>query len=243
MLEIKSLYKRFDTKKIIHNLDLTIDKAQRCTIIGPSGSGKSTILKLIVGILKPDKGQILIDGTDITTLNINDLNEVRRHVGLLFQSAALFDSMTVFENIAFPLVEQKNLMTPYRIKQKVRSVLEMVEMVGHEDKFPEELSGGQRKRIGLARVLVTDPSFILYDEPTTGMDPILSTNIENLINKLSQELNVTSIIVTHQLSTIFRTSDQIHYLSNGALLDSESPALIRESKNDIIRNFIKGGLS
>ena len=243
MLEIKSLYKRFGNKKIIHNLDLIVDKAKRCTIIGPSGSGKSTILKLIVGILKPDKGHILIDGTDITSLSIKELNEVRRDIGLLFQSAALFDSMTVFENISFPLVEKRDLMSPYKIRQKVKSVLDMVEMVGHEDKFPEELSGGQRKRIGLARVLVTDPSFILYDEPTTGMDPILSTNIENLINKLSNELSVTSIIVTHQLSTIFRTSDEIHYLCKGSLLDSETPTMIRESQHEIIRNFIKGGLS
>ncbi len=242
MLEIKSLFKQFDTKKIIHNLDLVIDKAERCTIIGPSGSGKSTILKLIVGLIKPNKGNIIIDGVDITTLTVQELNEVRRNIGLLFQSAALFDSMTVYDNIAFPLIEHKNLLSQHQIKKKIRSVLDMVEMVGHEQKFPEELSGGQRKRIGLARVLVTDPSFILYDEPTTGMDPILSTNIENLINKLSSELGVTSIIVTHQLSTIFRTSDQIYYLHQGRLLDSETPSMIETSKNDIIRQFIKGGL-
>ncbi|RAP32416.1 ABC transporter ATP-binding protein [Candidatus Marinamargulisbacteria bacterium SCGC AG-414-C22] len=244
MIELINVSKSFEDKQILEDVSLSVSESNRSTIIGPSGAGKSTILKLIVGLTKPDSGKILINGIDITTINIEKLNELRRSIGLLFQSGALFDSLTVEENILFPLIEQKKrMLLDSTMKRKCAEVLEMVDMLGHEYKYPTELSGGQKKRVGLARALISKPKILLYDEPTTGLDPVLSTNIEDLINKLSTELSVTSIIVTHQLSTIYRTSDYIYYLKNGILCSPETPNSISDSKDVTIRNFINGKAS
>lgn len=241
-VEFINVFKAFDGKQILTNLNLLIDSSERITIIGPSGSGKSTILKLLLGLIPVDSGQILVDDVDISRLSVKQLSLVRAKIGLLFQSAALFDSLTVLENVQFPLTENITRLTDIEVKHRVREALELVEMTGFENEFPASLSGGQRKRIGLARALVMRPEVLVYDEPTTGLDPVLSTNIENLINKMALELNITSITVTHQISTILRTSEKIYFLDNGGLCPAENPDTIFTSPNDKIRRFIKGNL-
>ena len=241
-VEFINVFKAFDGKQILRDLNLLIDSSERITIIGPSGSGKSTILKLLLGLIPVDSGQILVDDVDISSLSVNELSLVRAKIGLLFQSAALFDSLTVLENVQFPLTENSTRLNDSEVKHRVREALELVEMTGFENEFPASLSGGQRKRIGLARALVMRPEVLVYDEPTTGLDPVLSTNIENLINKMALELNITSITVTHQISTILRTSEKIYFLDNGSLCPAENPDTIFSSPNNKIRRFIKGNL-
>ena len=240
MISLQCLSKSFDSNVILDDVNLEVEFGKKITIIGPSGSGKSTILRLILGLISPDSGQVVVDGVDIATLSVSKLYLMRQTIGLLFQSGALFDSMTVEDNVGFSLIESPTTLSKAEIKYKVDSALDLVEMRGFENMFPSELSGGQQKRVGLARAIVNNPKYILYDEPTTGLDPILSTNIENLIVRLSEELNTSTIVVTHQISTIMRTSDDIYYLHKGQLLDPETPDTIKHSANSIIYNFIHG---
>jgi phospholipid/cholesterol/gamma-HCH transport system ATP-binding protein len=240
MIELIDVCKSYDRRPVIRNLSLRIDAGEKVAIIGPSGCGKSTLLRLIMGLHRPDSGQILVGGEDISKMSSDNLKRVRRKMGMLFQSAALFDSLSVGDNVAFPLVEERQL-SRARIRVAVNEKLEMVEMSGTRDKDPSELSGGQRKRIGLARALAGDPEIMLYDEPTTGLDPILSTNIENLIVKLNDQLHVTSVVVTHQISTILRTADHIYMMQDGRLLPPETPTSIWTAGN-LYTTFINGGL-
>ncbi|RAP29885.1 ABC transporter ATP-binding protein [Candidatus Marinamargulisbacteria bacterium SCGC AG-343-D04] len=240
MLELIDISKRFEENTVLKAINLTVDKGRKATIIGPSGSGKSTILRLILCLIQPDRGQLLLDNMDITKASKKELYEIRNKIGLLFQSAALFDSMTVEENISFSLTERPHRLTQKEISRKVNHALELVEMSGQNKKQVTDLSGGQKKRIGLARVIINDPEYLLFDEPTTGLDPVLSTNIENLIVNISKELNAATLTVTHQISTILRTSDDIYFLHDGQLLDPESPNTIYQSKSSIIKNFMNG---
>ncbi|NDC82639.1 ATP-binding cassette domain-containing protein [bacterium] len=240
MIEIKDIWKTYDDKPVIRGLSLTINTGDKIAIIGPSGCGKSTLLRLIMGLHRPDSGSICVDGADITTMAPVELKKVRDRIGMLFQSAALFDSLTVSENVAFPLVES-GVNDSQLIRSIVDEKLDMVEMGDSHFKDPAELSGGQRKRIGLARALARSPQIMLYDEPTTGLDPILSTNIENLIVKLNDQLHVTSVVVTHQISTILRTADKIYMMRDGQLLPPETPESIQTAGN-IYTTFINGGL-
>ena len=241
MIKIKSLFKAFSGNQVVKDLDLTIEKGDRVAIIGPSGIGKSTLLRLILGLQKPDLGQIMINGRDISKMPLEFLREIRMKFGMVFQSSALFDSMCVKENVAFPLIENTKL-SQYEINKRVKETLELVGMFGSENAMPSDLSGGQKKRISLARAIVSKPEVILYDEPTTGLDPILSTNIEDLIVKLNDQLKTTSIVVTHQISTIMRTADKIYLMHDGKLLSPEEPKTIHQSSNEYVRTFIKGGL-
>lgn len=241
MIELKNVTKSFDGRVILENINLTIPKGERTVIIGGSGCGKSTLLRLIIGLLEPDSGQILIDGNDITVMSDSELKDVRTQFGFLFQSGALFDSLSVADNIGFMLKETLNLPDDV-IQKKVSETLSLVEMDGFGAYAPSDLSGGQRKRIGLARAIAARPSIVMYDEPTTGLDPILSTNIEDLIVKLSEQLQITSVIVTHQISTILRTADRIYMLDQKRLLPPETPDSIHQSANDTVRAFIHGGL-
>ena len=240
MIELIDGWKTYGDRPIIKGLSLRIAAGEKVAIIGPSGCGKSTLLRLIMGLHFPDSGKVLIDGVDITQLDVNGLKQVRERIGILFQSAALFDSLSVGNNVAFPLKEC-GPSKPKEVAKVVAEKLEMVEMDGFEDKDPAELSGGQRKRVGLARALARNPQIMLYDEPTTGLDPILSTNIENLIVKLNDTLHVTSVVVTHQISTILRTSDQIYMMQDGRLLPPETPETIFHA-GGIYTTFINGGL-
>lgn len=240
MIELIDVWKSYGERPIIQGLSLTVHPGEKISIIGPSGCGKSTLLRLIMGLHFPDSGQVKVDGVDLKQLRVSQLKTVRERIGMLFQSAALFDSLSVGNNVAFPLRES-GVVDQRTIAKVVSEKLELVEMAGSELKDPAELSGGQRKRVGLARALARSPQIMLYDEPTTGLDPILSTNIENLIVKLNDTLHVTSIVVTHQISTIMRTSDKIYMMQDGLLLPPETPETITHAGN-IYTTFINGGL-
>lgn len=239
MIKIKNLHKTFGKQVIFNDLNLTIDNGDKIAIIGPSGCGKSTILRFLLGTLVPDSGEIIVDGKNINNMDKKELLRLRLKVGMLFQSAALFDSLNVEENIAFPLIENYGY-SLLNCRNKVNYVLELVGLSGFNEKQVYQLSGGQQKRVGLARAIVTEPKYIFYDEPTTGLDPVMSTNIEDVIVKLNQVMNITSIVVSHQKSTILRTTDKIYMVHNNSVLDYETPRTIEKSKNDIIRNFMKG---
>lgn len=241
MIKILKLSKSFGAKRIIEDISLDIPEGQKLAVIGPSGCGKSTLLRLLIGIDRPTKGHITIDNTDIGLLDQDALMDVRRKIGMVFQSSALFDSMDVFENVAFGL-RQREEFSEEEIKARVGQKLKMVDLEGTQDYMPSELSGGMQKRISLARAIAGDPKIMFYDEPTTGLDPVTSTNIEDLINKLNKEMNVTSIVVTHQLSTIFRTSDRIVMLHEGRIVEAGSVEEAKRSTDPVISNFIKGGL-
>lgn len=241
MIKLNNLYKSFNGHKILEGVSAEVDAGETLAVIGPSGCGKSTLLKLILRLETLDSGQVLINDRDISRLNEDQLIKVRQKIGMVFQSSALFDSMNVYENVAFALREHTQ-MQEYEIKKKVAEKLELVDLAGKEKLMPSELSGGMQKRVCIARALAFDPHLILYDEPTTGLDPITSTTIENLMNKLAKELKAASIVVTHQLSTIFRTAHRIIMLEQGKFLIGGTVEETRRSKNPVIRKFITAGL-
>lgn len=241
MIDLSEVVKSFDGEPILKGVDLTIETGEKVAIIGPSGCGKSTLLRLMMGFYFPDSGSVAIDGEDLLSLSPKALRNLRLKFGMLFQSAALFDSMTVAENVSFSLVENQG-MSFKDAKKNVEDLLELVGMGGAQNKMPADLSGGMRKRIGLARAIASHPKIVLYDEPTTGLDPILSTQIEDLIVKLNNQLNITSVVVTHQFSTILRTADKIYLMHDGRLLPPETPETIMKSENPYIREFMSGGL-
>ena len=197
-VEIKHLSKSFDDNIVLDDISLKINEGENVVVFGRSGTGKSVLLKCIVRLMEADAGEVLIEGENVLSLSINKLNEIRKHIGFLFQGAALYDSMSVRENLAFPLIRNFNF-TQEEIDKKINNVLEQVSLLDSIDKMPSELSGGMKKRIGLARTIITEPKLILYDEPTTGLDPITSKEISQLIVELQKDLNTTSIIVTHDL--------------------------------------------
>jgi phospholipid/cholesterol/gamma-HCH transport system ATP-binding protein len=242
MIKLKNIHKKYNGNKVINGMSLEVEMGEKIAIIGPSGCGKSTLLRLLIGLQKPDSGEIWIDNEEITHMNEKEIRKLRYKFGMLFQHSALFDSMSVQENVAFPLRENTK-MKEAEIRRRVKDKLSWVEMTVKEESMPSELSGGQQKRIGLARAIANNPQIVLYDEPTTGLDPILSTNIEDLMVKLSLESQVTSIIVTHQISTILRTPDKIYLMQDGVLLPPETPESIIKSDNPYIRQFISGGLT
>lgn len=226
---------------MISDVSFLVERGEGFTIIGPSGCGKSTILKILIGLLRPDSGNILIDGEDITDFSVEQMHEVRAKFGFVFQGAALFDSMSVYDNVAFGLRE-KGFKNKSLIQKTVAEKLEWVGLKGTADYMPNELSGGMRKRVGIARALATDPQIMLYDEPTTGLDPLVSKTIEELIVRLKKELTIASIVVTHQLSTIVRVSDRIAYMEQGRLIDVGSPAeLSSEQVDQTVKSFIAAG--
>jgi phospholipid/cholesterol/gamma-HCH transport system ATP-binding protein len=239
-IRLSKIIKKYNGMTIINKLDLEVKQGEKIAIIGPSGCGKSTLLRVIMGLHSPDRGRVYLGSHEVTALNIKQIRLLRRKIGMLFQSAALFDSLTVSENVAFPLIETLGVKDLKLVKRRVKEVLELVEMPDAGHKMPSELSGGQRKRIGLARAIVGDPKIVLYDEPTTGLDPVLSTAIEDLIVKLNQQLGVTSVVVTHQLTTMFRTADRILMMNNGVLLDAKTPQELHDARGDTYANFIHG---
>ncbi len=216
IIKINNIFKNFAEKEILRDVSLEVYSGEILTIIGPSGCGKSTLLRLIMGLVKPDSGEIYIEGRNIVNANKEDRTALRKKFGFVFQGAALFDSMSVYDNVAFGLVEGKYKNEAY-VKKIVMEKLEWVGLANSAELYPASLSGGMKKRVSIARALAIEPEIILYDEPTTGLDPLVSKNIEELIVRLKNELKITSIVVTHQMSTIFRVSDRIVYLNNGRL--------------------------
>lgn len=239
MIEIINLCKRFNGHVVLDNLNLNILDGETTVIMGRSGVGKSVLLKHIIGILKADRGQILIDGKDVTKMDEKELNELRMKFGMLFQGAALFDSLNVMENVAFGLIEHMNAGAE-EIRKKVKESLELVGLKGIEYKKPAELSGGMRKRVGLARAICLRPKIILYDEPTTGVDPIMGDAINDLIIELHNKLKVTGIAVTHDMTSAFKIADRMAMLYNGKIIEIGTPDQIKNTKNPIVRQFITG---
>ncbi len=239
MITIRNLHKTLGKQEVLRGIDLEVRKGETCVVIGRSGGGKSVLLKHFVGLLQPTSGEVLVDGSDIAGLPERKLGAIRRKVGILFQSGALFDSMNVEENIAFPLREA-GLKNKKEIDERVSEALEMVDLAGEQKKMPENLSGGMRKRVGLARTIVSRPECILFDEPTTGLDPIASDSINHLIRRLQKRLSVTSVVVTHDMKTAYHTADRIAYLHEGRIYFLGTSEELRASVDPVIRDFVEG---
>jgi phospholipid/cholesterol/gamma-HCH transport system ATP-binding protein len=242
LIELKNITKKFGKLVVLNDLDLSIHEGQCIVIIGASGSGKSVLLKHIVGLLQPDSGEVWYDGKRIDTMGIRQLMEIRAEFGFLFQMGALFDSLTVGQNIAFPIIEHTHK-NGEEVDWIVADKLALVGLPGIENKMPAELSGGQRKRVALARAIAMDPRVVLYDEPTTGLDPIRSDVINELIIKLQQEMKVTSIVVTHDMNSALKVADRIVMLYDGKLIFDGTPKQLQESKDPLVRNFVVGEAS
>ncbi|MEQ1859811.1 MAG: ABC transporter ATP-binding protein [Chthoniobacteraceae bacterium] len=238
-IEVSDLRKRLGTQEVLRGVDMKIRAGETCVVLGRSGCGKSVLLKHLIGLFRPTSGQVLLDGLDISELPESELLHVRRKIGMLFQSAALFDSMTVEQNLAFPLREQ-GIEDEKEIDERVHEALDMVELLGAEEKMPEKLSGGMRKRVGLARTIVGRPECILYDEPTTGLDPITADSINHLIRRLQKRLRVTSVVVTHDMKTAFHCGDSVAFMHEGGIYFHGSVNEIRSSTDPIITDFIEG---
>ncbi len=239
MISVRNLHKTLGTQKVLRGIDLEISRGETCVILGRSGCGKSVLLKHLIGLLQPTDGQVLVDGEDITHLSERKLDGLRKKVGILFQSGALFDSMNVEENIAFPLRE-RGLRDRKVISERVAEALEMVDLAGEQKKMPENLSGGMRKRVGLARTIVSRPAYLLYDEPTTGLDPIATDSINHLIRRLQKRLEVTSVVVTHDMKTAFHTADHVAFLHGGEIYFNGQVEELRRSEDPILQDFIVG---
>jgi len=239
MIEIINLWKSFNGHQVLKNLNLTINKGETMVIIGCSGCGKSVLLKHIVGLLRPDLGQVFIDNQDTTRLSEKELNQLRLKIGMLFQGAALFDSLSVGENVGFILREHTDL-DELTIVKRVRESLELMGLKGIEQLMPSELSGGMKKRVGLARAICARPDIILYDEPTTGIDPVRGDAINTLIRQLHDKLEVTSIAVTHDMVSAYKIADRISMLHQGRIVESGTPAQIKNTQNAIVKQFVTG---
>jgi len=239
MIEVRQLKKGFGAQRILDGVDFQIEHGESVVIIGRSGSGKSVLLKQLIGLLKPDAGEVLVDGENIVPMDERQLLRVRQKFGMLFQGSALFDSMTVAENIAFPFRNRREL-TAQEIARKVSGALEMVDLPGTEEKKPSELSGGMKKRVGLARAIVYQPEIVLYDEPTTGLDPIVSDSIDQLIMRVRDQLKVTTVVVTHDMRSARRVGHRILMLHDKRIHASQTPDEIFSSQDPVIRRFIEG---
>lgn len=239
MIEIKDLHKSFGSKKVLQGVNLTINKGETIVIIGRSGCGKSVLIKHIVGLLEPDSGFVKVEGQIVGDLTEKELYELRKKFGVLFQGSALFDSMTVEENVGLSLVESKTIRSKSDIKTIVEEKLSLVGLSGNLNLKPSELSGGMKKRVALARALVTNPSYILYDEPTTGLDPIMSDSIDNLIKDLAEKLNVTSIVVTHDMYSVKNVANKVAMMNDGIIYFTGKPEELINSTDKVIVDFIR----
>lgn len=239
MIKLVDLHKSFDGLKVLDGINLEIKKGEITVIIGGSGCGKSVLLKHIIGLIRPDAGHVFIDDIDITQLKEKDIYKIRRRFGMLFQSAALFDSMTVGENVAFPLAEHTKL-SKREIAEIVAGKLADVGLSGIEDKYPAELSGGMKKRVGLARAIALDPEIILFDEPTTGLDPIMTTVIDELILDIQRRLHLTCVANSHDIQSTFKIANKIGMLYKGKIVEEGDPEGFRNSRNPIVQGFLKG---
>lgn len=239
MIEIVNLCKSFEDHVVLDNLNLTIKDGETIVIIGRSGCGKSVLLKHIIGIMKPDSGQVVIDGQDVTKLNGKELNELRMKFGMLFQGAALFDSLSVGGNVGFALIEHTK-MDEKSITKRVAECLDMVGLRGIENLRISELSGGMRKRVGLARAICINPKIILYDEPTTGVDPIMGDAVNDLIRELQSKLMTTAVAVTHDMTSAYKIADRVAMLYKGKIIEVGTPEEIKDTKNPVVRQFITG---
>lgn len=237
IVTIRGLHKSFGANHVLRGVDLDVDEGSITVVIGPSGCGKSVLIKHIIGLLRPDAGAILVDGEDITRLSERAMTRVRKKFGMLFQHSALFDSMTVLENVMFPLREHAKI-----TRREMRSLavrrLSQLGLHGVEGVYPAELSGGMRKRVGLARATILNPKIVIYDEPMTGLDPIMCENVEDMIMTARRELGITSIIISHDMASTFRMADKVAMLFDGRIVVQGPPEVVRSSRNEVVRRFI-----
>ncbi len=239
MIVLEKISKTLGGKAVLKDLDLHIPRGRISVILGPSGEGKTVLMKIMIGLLRPDAGRVMVDGKDLGSLGPRAMNDFRKRFGMLFQSGALFDSMTVRENIAFPLREHARL-TPERIEAKVREKLGLVGLAEAIDKMPSELSGGMRKRVGLARAIALEPAIILYDEPTTGLDPLMTDAINRLIVDMQKKLGITSIIISHDIESTFEVADFVAMLHEGRIIGQGTPEEFRKLPHPFIARFLAG---
>jgi len=239
MIKVVGLRKAFGGQSVLNGIDLEVPDGSITIIIGRSGGGKSVFLKHLLGLVRPDSGRIEVDGVDLTRLRGRALDEVRKRYGVVFQGGALFDSMTCRENVAFPLREKFKLPTA-KIRRRVDVSLERVGLAGIGDKYPEEVSGGMRKRVAIARALVTEPEIVFFDEPTTGLDPVLVNTIHGLIQELHRTSHFTAVMVSHEIPEIFDLADRVGMLHEGRIVEIGPPGAIQNSQNPIVRQFIRG---
>ncbi len=239
MIGIRGLHKRFGEKVVLEGLDLDVPRGKNTVVIGGSGTGKSVLIKCVVGLLRADAGEILIDGEDVTKMNERELVRVRRKFGMLFQGSALFDSMNVGENVAFAL-RRLHLYPERQIRDVVEEKLAMVGLRDIQHLMPAELSGGMKKRVGLARAIASEPEILLYDEPTTGLDPIMADVINDLVVSLRESLGVTSISITHDMASAYKIADQIAMLYKGRIVETGTPEEIRNTRNAVVSQFVEG---
>jgi phospholipid/cholesterol/gamma-HCH transport system ATP-binding protein len=241
MIEMLRVTKAFGGQIVLNHLDMVIPSGKITAVIGPSGEGKSVLLRHIIGLMKPDMGRVIVDGEDITHMGRRDLNRVREKFGMLFQNVALFDSMTVFQNVAFPL-EEKTRLSRGEIRDRVHEALEHVGLRDVDDKYPDQLSGGMKKRVGLARALLLNPGIILFDEPTTGLDPIICNAMHRLIKDTHRHFGFTAVIVTHEVPAIFDICDYVAMLYQGRIQMRGTPDEIRDSNDPVVHQFVSGEL-
>jgi phospholipid/cholesterol/gamma-HCH transport system ATP-binding protein len=239
MISLQHVYKAFAGKQVLRDLSIDVDHGESVVIVGGSGSGKSVTLKHMIGLLRPDQGRILVDGEDIGSMKSIELNRFRRMFGMAFQEGALFDSMSVFENIAFPL-RRHTRMGEDEIRARVEECLDMVHLHGVESKRPSELSGGMRRRVGFARAISLKPRILLFDEPTTGLDPVISSVIAELIREMDKTLNTTTVTITHDMKVTFKIADRVAMLFKGRIVEEGTPEQFQRSSNPIVQQFIEG---
>ena len=235
---VRNLNYEVPKKRILNNINFTVEEGRIMSIMGQSGSGKTTLLKLMTGLLRPTSGEILIDGEDITQLNENQLDKVRLKMGLVFQYAALFDSLNVYDNIIFGVVRHHKNVKRAELNKIVQERLAEVQLEGIEKQFPSQLSGGMQKRVGLARALAMKPCIVFYDEPTSGLDPITGHTIDELIMGTRKRMNVTSVVVSHHLPSIFKISDQVAMLHEGEIVIDDTPDAVKKSSDPIVQAFL-----
>jgi phospholipid/cholesterol/gamma-HCH transport system ATP-binding protein len=239
IIELRNIDKSFGGRQVLRDLTVSVEQGESLVIVGGSGTGKSVTLKHIIGLLRPDRGQVLIDGHDITAMKDVELNQFRRRFGMSFQEGALFDSMSVFENIAFPL-RRHTKMTEGEIRDRVEECLDDVHLHGVDKKRPSELSGGMRRRVGFARAISLKPEILLFDEPTTGLDPVISDVIADLIEEMDVKLGTTTVTITHDMKVAFKIADRVAMLYKGHIIEQGTPEKFQESSNPIVRQFIEG---
>ena len=238
MISVEDLWKSFADNHVLTGINLEIDEGSTCVILGGSGSGKTVLMKHMIGLLKPDKGKVIVDGEDIVPMDERKLEVVRRKFGMVFQGAALFDSMTVYENVSFALREHTRL-SEEEIRAKVREKLGIVGLQNVEERYPAELSGGMRKRVGLARAIVLDPKIVLYDEPTTGLDPITTDYVDDMILTGKRELQVTQVVISHDIASSFKVADKVAFLFKGKIVAEGPPRELRDNPHPQLQHFLQ----
>ena len=237
VIDVQDLWKSFAGFGVLKGINLKMMEGTTTVVLGGSGSGKTVLMKHIMGLFKPDRGQVIVDGQNVSTMSRQELAVFRERMGMVFQSSALFDSMTVGDNVAFPLREHTKL-SEEEIREKVKDKLAIVDLIGVEEKFPSELSGGMRKRVGLARAIIRDPKIVLYDEPTTGLDPLTTESVDEMIIHARERLSVTSVVISHDIGSAFHIGDHIAVINEGRIVAEGTPAEVRKTKEPFTQQFL-----